>query len=116
MGRAADIVDQHVDAAEALDAGRHHGGDRGIVGDVALVHDDLAAGGLHALDRLGDAVEIAVDGENLGAFLGKAHAGGAAVAPAGADAAGAGDDGDPALQTSAHDVAPAVSFLAGANL
>ena len=100
------MFDQHVDAAEVLDAGRHHGGDRGIVGDIALMQDDLAAGFLHALDRLGGAVEIAVDRENLGAFLGEAHAGGAAIAPAGPDAAGAGDDGDLALQTSAHDWAP----------
>ena len=77
-----------------VDAGLHHGGDRGAVGDVALLHDDLAADGLHPLDGLGGAVEIAVDRENLGAFLGEAHAGGAAVAPAGPDAAGAGDDGD----------------------
>ena len=55
---------------------------------------DLAARRLHALDGLRGAVEIAVDGENLGAFLGEAHAGGAAIAPAGADAAGAGDDRD----------------------
>ena len=69
------------------------------------LHDDLAARRLHPLDGLGRAVEIAVDGENLGAFLGEAHAGGAAVAPAGPDAAGAGDDGDLALQTSAHGLA-----------
>ena len=116
MGRAADIVDQHIDAAEFLDAGRHHGGDRGVVGDVALLQHDLAANGFHAFDRLGGAVEITVDAENLGAFLGKAHRGGAAVAPAGTDAAGAGDNRNASLQASAHDFAPAVSFRAGANL
>ena len=96
-GRTADIVDQHVDAAETLDAGGHHGGDRGIVGDVALLHGDFAARGFHPLDRLGDTGEIAVDGENFGAFLGKAHGGSAAIAPAGADAAGAGHDSDAIL-------------------
>ena len=112
MRRAADVVDENVDAAEAVKAGLHHGGDGGAVGHVAMLHHDLAAGGFHPLDRLGDAVEIAVDRENLGAFLGEAHAGRAPVAPAGADAAGAGDDGDPVLQTSAHDHAS----LAGPSL
>ena len=59
--------------------------------------DDLAACRLHALDGFRDAVEIAVDRENFRAFLGKAHRGRAAVAPAGADAAGAGDDRDAVL-------------------
>ena len=77
--------------------------------------DDVAADGLHALDRLGGAVEIAVDRENLGAFLGKAHAGGAPVAPAGADAAGAGDDGDAALQTSAHGFASILRLPLGGD-
>src|ERR1019366_764101 len=101
----------------ALDASLHHGGDRGAVGDVALMGDDIAAGRLHPFDRLGDAVEIAGDRENLGAFLGEAHRGSAAIAPAGADTAGAGDNRDPVLQTSAHDFAPVAVArrLAGAN-
>ena len=116
MRRAAHIVDQHVDAAKAFDAGGHHGGDCGIVGDVAWMGDDLAACGFHPLDRLGGAVEIAVDRENLGAFLGKPDGGGAAVAPAGSDAAGAGDDGNASLQASAHDPPPVAHRLAGAVL
>src|ERR1700674_2582184 len=115
MGRAADIVHQHIDAAEFLDASRHHDGDRSIVGDVALMQHDFAAHRLDALDGFRGALKIALDTENLGAFLGKPNSSGAAIAPAGADAAGAGDDGDLALQPPAHDLAP-VSFLGGANL
>ena len=114
MGRAADIIHQHVDAAEFVHAGLDHGGDRSAVGDVALMGDDLAADGLHLGHGLGDAVEIAIGGENLGAFLGETHAGGAAVAPAGADAAGAGDERDAILQASGHGFVP-VSLRAGAN-
>ena len=100
--RAADIVDEDIDAAEAIDAGFHHGGDRGAVGDVALMHDDVAADGFDFVDGFGGAFGIAVDGKDFRAFLGEAHAGGAAVAPAGPDRARAGDDGDPVLQTLGH--------------
>src|SRR5581483_1216646 len=67
-------------------------GYRGIVGDVALVGNDRAGIAAGLLQRLLDRIEIAVDREHLGAFLGEAHCGGPAVAPAGADAAGAGDN------------------------
>ena len=101
--RPADIVHQDVDAAEMPDTSLHHRGDGGTVGDVAGMHDDFAACSFHFVDRLARAVAIAVDRKNPGALLGETHRGGAAIAPAGANAAGAGDDGDPALQTSAHD-------------
>src|SRR5262249_4807082 len=113
MGGAADIVDQHVDAAEPVETTLHHDLDRVGAGDVALLGDDLAAGGLHALDCFGNAVEIAVDGEDFRAFLGKAHGRGAAIAPARPDAAGPGDDRNLVLQASAH--AAPVSRRAGAN-
>ncbi len=114
MRRAADIVDQYVDAAETIETGFHHDFDRCGAGDVALMRDDLAACFFHALDGLRHAVEIAVDGEYPGAFLGEAHGGSASVAPAGPDTAGAGDDRDAVLQASAHDAAP-VKRRAGAK-
>ena len=114
MSRPADIVDQDVDAAKTIEAGLHHDVDRRSAGHVALMRDDLAAGFFHALDGFRDAVEIAVDGEYFGAFLGKANGGGAPVAPAGPDATRAGDDRDAALQASAHDAAP-VRRRAGAK-
>ncbi len=45
-----------------------------------------------------------VHGEHLGAFLGKAYRYRAAIAPAGADAARAGDDDDFSLQSLRHDL------------
>src|SRR4029079_8488423 len=114
-GRAADIVHQHIDAPEALDAGLHHDLDRRGAGDIALMGDDLAAGRFHPLDGFRDAVEIAVDGENLCAFLGETRGNGATVTPAGADAAGAGDDRDAVLQAPAHAFVPQVNLRAGAK-
>jgi hypothetical protein len=112
--RTAHIIDQHVDAAEMLKAGLHHDFDRGGVGDIALVRDDFATHRLHALDGLCNAVQLAVDCKYPGAFFRKAHGGGAPVAPAGADAACAGDDRNASLQTLAHVYAP-VSLRAAAK-
>jgi hypothetical protein len=39
---AADVVDQHVDFAERVDAGLHHGGNLGAIRHVAGVRRDLA--------------------------------------------------------------------------
>jgi hypothetical protein len=78
------------------------------------VGDNLATGRLHAIDGLPDGIEIAVDRENPGAFLGEPHGDSAAVAPAGADAAGAGHDCNPILQTAGHDDSP-VRRRAGAK-
>jgi hypothetical protein len=90
----AGVVDEHVDAAEALDrVGRDRGGGRGV-GDVGAVGDRLAAGG-HDLvgDALGEAhVAAAVAGEHvaevvddhLGATLGERQRVCAAEAAAGA--------------------------------
>src|SRR6185437_323486 len=102
MGRTADIVHQHVDATEPVEAGFCHRGDRAGVGDVARMHDDFAAHRLHAFDGFLRAVGIAVHREDFRAFLREADGGGAAVAPARADAAGPGDDGNAVLQTSGH--------------
>src|SRR4029077_10682673 len=98
-----------------IEAGFHHHLNRGSAGDVTLMRDDVAAGFFHALDGFRDAVEVTVDGEYLGAFLGKAQGGGAPIAPPGPDATCAGDDRDAVLQASAHGVAP-VKRRAGANL
>src|SRR5579885_1986676 len=66
------------------------------------MHDHVAADRVDLVDGFLGALAVALDGEYFGAFLGKAHAGGAAVAPARADRARAGDDGDPVLETSGH--------------
>ena len=80
-----------------------HRGDRLAVGDVALMRmRSPCRRRRRLLDRLAHAVEIAVDRENLRAFLREAHGAGAAIAPARADAAGAGDDRDFAVQPIAH--------------
>ncbi len=79
-----------------------------------MVRHDFAARGLHALDGLCDALEIAVDSKYLGAFFGEAHGGGAPIAPAGADAARAGNDRNASLQTLAHVYTP-VSLRAAAK-
>ena len=46
--RAADVVHQHVDAAEALEAGFTMAATDGAVGDVALMRGDFAARACHA--------------------------------------------------------------------
>jgi hypothetical protein len=79
-----------------------------------LVGDNLTTHRLHAIDGLPDRVEIAVDRENPGAFLGEAHGDSAAAAPARADAAGGGHDCNPILQAAGHDDSP-VKRRAGAK-
>jgi hypothetical protein len=94
--------------------GFHHRFDGSRAGNVTLIGDNLTTHRLHAIDGFADAVKIAVDREDPGAFLGEAHGDGAAVAPTRADAAGACDDCDPILQTAGQDGAP-VKRRAGAN-
>src|SRR3989442_1556850 len=94
--RAADIVDQDVDASPGLYTVVHHTGSSTAVGDVANISLDNPLG---LFDGLAQAPCIAVHGENLRAFLREAYRGGAAVAPARADRAGAGDDRNPILKS-----------------
>ena len=75
----------------------------GIVGHVAFVGRDLAAGLARPRDGFLHRLAALVGGEDLGALLREAHRGGAAVAPARTDAARAGDQRDLALQTSGHE-------------
>jgi hypothetical protein len=104
--RATHIVDKHIDAAKALHAGLHHPSDGGAVGNVGLVGLDCSAGRAHSLDRLAHALQVAVDRENLGPFLGEAYRHRPSVAPSGANAAGAGDEGDFACQPAGHGDTP----------
>ncbi len=99
---AADVVVQDVDAAEFIHAGLHQRLDLIGVGDIGRVGDAGAAFiGNHFAGFLSGA-GVQIDGKNLRALLGETHGGGLAVAPAGADRAGAGDDGDAIVQASAH--------------
>ena len=100
-GRAADIVDQDIDAAEFLAAGLGHGADLGIVEHVADMGRDLAVIA-DARHRLGHGVGVLIDGEDLGALAREQNRGGAAIAPAGSDAAGPGDQRDFAFDATGH--------------
>jgi hypothetical protein len=106
VGRAAHIVDQYVDAPETIEAGFHHRFDGCRACNVTLMGDKLTTHRLHAIDGLLDGIEIAVDRENPGTFLGETHGDSAAVAPAGTDAAGARHDCNPILQAAGHDDFP----------
>ena len=86
--------DKDVDAPKLLHARLDHGGNRGGIGDVAEVRCD-ARGLVHGFSERGG---VAIDGKDLGAFFHEAHGGGAAIAPARADRAGAADDGDLVLK------------------
>src|SRR5439155_13556393 len=94
--RAADVVDQDVDASPGLYTVLHHACGSAAVGDVANISLDNPLG---LFDGLAQARCIAVHGENLRAFLREAHRRGAAVAPARADRAGAGDDRNATLKS-----------------
>ena len=76
-----------------------------IVGDVADMRGDLAVIA-DARDSLGHRLRVLVDGKNLGAFAREQHRGGAAIAPAGADAPGAADQRHFSCNPSGHVVLP----------
>ena len=100
-GRAADIVDENVDAAKSLAARLRHVAHLRIVEHVADMGHDLAVVA-DARHRLRHRIRILVDGKNLGALAREQHRRGAAVAPARADTAGAADQRYFARQTSGH--------------
>ena len=100
-GRAADIVDQDIDRAEFLAAGRHHGADLRIVEHIADMGGDFAVIA-DPRDRLGHRVGILVDGKDFGAFAGEQDRGGPAVAPARPNAAGPGNERDFSFDPSRH--------------
>ena len=104
--RAADIVDENIDAAEAGDTGFDHRRDLLRIGDVAGVNREIGAGLLQAADGLVHLAHVAIDGKDFRAFLREQHAFGAAVAPARPDAARAGDECDLACETAWHCWAP----------
>jgi hypothetical protein len=93
-GGTANVVDEHIDAAEAAVAISDHGVNGGIVGDIALRRGEAAAELGDARDGFLHRGEVAVGAEHPRSFLGEEHGGGAAIAPAGADRAGAADDDD----------------------
>ena len=72
------------------------------LGHVAFMRLDGAAEFGDAIERLLHRLAVLVDGKDLGALAREQHGGGAAVAPAGADAAGAGDQRHLVLKPSGH--------------
>ena len=117
LHRAADARDARVghhdvQPAELGDAGVHRRLDRVEVAHVRLGRDDPAVLRLHQLDRLGEvvgrghrqrALDVVadVDRDDVGALGGQLHRVTAALA-----AAGAGDEGDLALESSWHALLP----------
>src|SRR3954464_683139 len=97
-GRAADVVHQDVDAAEALHARLDHGAYIGAFRDITNVRGD--AGRL--CQRFFHALRIAIDGQDLRAFFDEAHRSRTAVAPAGPDRARARDDRNLAFKPGTH--------------
>ncbi|GAO25473.1 hypothetical protein ALISP_5293 [Alicycliphilus sp. B1] len=93
LGRAAHVVDEDVQPPQRVDAPGDGVGHRGALGHVAGARDEGAAASADEFGGLLQAGGIAVHAEHPGARLGKAHGDGAAIAPAGADGAGAGDKG-----------------------
>src|SRR5439155_195161 len=77
--RAADIVDQDVDAAEFFAACIGHLGDLRVIKHVAEMGGDLAVIA-DARDGLGHRLGCFVDSEDFGALAGEQHRGGAASA------------------------------------
>ena len=105
-GRAADIIDQNIDAAEFVAAGLGHGADLRIVEDVADMGCDIAGRDLaviaDARHRLRHRIRGLVDGEDFRALAREQHGRGAAIAPAWPDATGPGNDRDFSLHPSRH--------------
>src|SRR5262249_58377972 len=99
--RAADIIDEDVDAAEFFLAGSRHGGDLRIVENVANMRDDLAviADPRHGLAHR---LRILVDCADLAPLAGEQHRGRASIAPAWADTARSGNQRNLALDSSRH--------------
>src|SRR6185369_17800065 len=87
---------------EGFYAGFDHFRDRACLGEVANMALNLVTRFFHQGKRFRKGLLAAVDGEDFRAFLGEAHRGGAAVAPAGPDRAGAADDGDFSLKAFFH--------------
>ena len=89
---SADVVDQHMQATPGVGAGSDHPRNRVAVGHVAAERLDGAANFAHACEGLLEPGGIAVDREDLCPFLRESEGRGSAIAPPGADAAGAGHD------------------------
>src|SRR5919202_20262 len=91
--RQARVVEQHVDAAEAVDRPLDHGLDLLGAGYVNLERLRLDAGGADLLDRLGRAGGVQVSGQHASPLFGECQRRSAPDA-----GAGAGNDRDLALQ------------------
>jgi hypothetical protein len=91
-GRTADVVHENVDAAVDLEARLNHRSPGRILGHVALVRLDCAAGLADTLQRLLHRLAVLVGSEDLGALTRKQHRHRAPVAPAGTDATRTGDE------------------------
>ena len=103
--RAADVVDQHVQATERVLRGGDHLADLVGVRDVAGVALRDPAGVGDQLQCRLQRCRIAVHGQHPRALTGEHVSRRAAVAPAGADAARAGDDRDLSLEPAGHHAA-----------
>ncbi len=100
----ADVVVEHVDAPEAIEAGGDRPLDiRGARG-VGAERLRLAAFAPDDLDGLARSALVHVDAEDPSAFAGEEHGGGLAVAPAGADRARADHERRLAGEPSCHAV------------
>jgi hypothetical protein len=108
-GRAADIVDQNVDAAELFAARLRRLGDLPVIEHVTDMSGDLAVIA-DACDGLGHRLGCFVDGEDFGALASKQHRGGTAIAPARTDTTSPGNERDfafySALDSSCHAPSP----------
>ena len=96
--RAADIVHQHVDAAEPIETGLHHRGRVGGRGHVASAHRHLAAFAFDDAPGLVRGVEIEVHAEHPGALPREQHRDRLAIAPARPDGTATGDQHHLAIQ------------------
>jgi hypothetical protein len=95
------LFDQNVDAAESFAARLGHGGDLRVVEHVADVSGDLAVIA-DALKRLDHRVRVFIDSEDFGALAREQNRGGAAVAPARANAPRPDNQRNLALNPSRH--------------
>jgi len=113
--RDAHVIVEHVDAAEIRDAGLHHRLDIGILRHVGAERQREAAFIGDDVGRLLGGAQVDVDAEHLRAFARAGDRGRLAVAPAGADRAGADDQRDLVLKTIRHRISPAVLNRARAD-
>jgi hypothetical protein len=98
-GRAADVIDQNINASEPLNAGFDHCLDLSTVGDIAKMGHDFAADGMNPFQSLCHRLRLQIDGKYFRPFFSKADTLGTPVAPARPDASGPCDNRNFACQS-----------------